>query len=109
MQIRVTARHVEITDEVRSYIDEKVGKLERFYDRIQEVEVILDHESEQFTAGMVARTDRKHTFVASETGPDTFALIDLVTEKLERQLKRHKEKSRSYKGGAAADGNVGET
>ncbi len=109
MQIRVTGRHVEVTDEVRGYIGEKAGKLLRFYDRIHEIEVVLDHESEQFTVEVIVRADRKHTFIASDTGPDTFALIDLVTEKLERQLKKHKEKNRDHKGGVAADGAAGET
>lgn len=108
VQIRVTARRVEITEEVRGYIDEKAGKLQRFYDRIHEIEVVLGHESEQFTIEMIVRAGRKQTFVAGETGPDSFALIDLVTEKLERQLKKHKEKNRNYKGGVAADGNAGE-
>lgn len=97
MQIRVSGRHVEVTDDVRDYVESKVAKLPRFYDRIHEVEVVLDHESEQFTAEMIVRTDRKHTFVARETGPDTFALIDMVIEKLERQLIRHKEKNRNRK------------
>ena len=64
---------------------------------IHEIEVVLDHESEQFTVGMVVRAGRKHTFVASETGPDTFALVDVVAVKLERQLTRHKERSRNHK------------
>lgn len=97
MQIQVTGRHVEITDDVRDYIRDKVAKLPRFYDRIHEVEVVLDHESEQFTAEMIVRAGRKHTFVARETGPDTFTLIDLVIEKLERQLTRQKEKYRNRK------------
>ena len=97
MQIQVTGRHVEITDDVRDYIHDKVAKLPRFYDRIHEVEVVLDHESEQFTAEMIVRAGRKRTFVARETGPDTFTLIDLVIEKLERQLTRHKEKYRDRK------------
>lgn len=97
MNIRVTGRHVEVTEEVREYVSAKTAKLPRFYDRIHEIEVILDHESEQFTAEMIVRAGRKHTFVARETGPDTFALIDLVTEKLERQLTRHKEKNRNRK------------
>lgn len=97
MQIQVTGRHVEITDDVRDYIHDKVAKLPRFYDRIHEVEVVLDHESEQFTAEMIVRAGRKHTFVARETGPDTFALIDVVIEKLERQLTRQKEKYRNRK------------
>ena len=97
MQIQVTGRHVTLTDDVRQYAETKAGKLSRFYDRIHEIEVVLDHESEQFTAEMIVRADRKHTFVASETGPDTFALIDLVVEKLGRQLTRHKEKNRNRK------------
>jgi putative sigma-54 modulation protein len=97
VEIHVTGRHVELTDDVREYVHTKVHRLPRFYDRIHEIEVILDHESEQFTAEMIVRADRKHTFIASETGPDTFALIDLVVEKLERQLRKHKEKSRNRK------------
>ncbi len=103
MQIQVTGRHVEITDDVRDYIHDKVAKLPRFYDRIHEVEVVLDHESEQFTAEMIVRAGRKHTFVARETGPDTFTLIDLVIEKLERQLTRQKEKYRNHKHDGRSD------
>jgi len=94
---------VEVTDDVRDYVESKVAKLPRFYDRIHEVEVVLDHESEQFTAEMIVRADRKHTFVARETGPDTFALIDMVIEKLERQLIRHKEKNRNRKHDGKSD------
>jgi len=94
---------VEVTDDVRDYVESKVAKLSRFYDRIHEVEVVLGHESEQFTAEMIVRADRKHTFVARETGPDTFVLIDMVIEKLERQLIRHKEKNRNRKHDGKSD------
>jgi putative sigma-54 modulation protein len=97
VQIQITGRHVEVPQDVREYIHEKVGKLPRFYDRIHEVEVVLDHESEQFITEMIVRVDKRHTFVARETGPDTFALVDLVVDKLERQLRRHKEKRRDHK------------
>lgn len=97
MQIQLTGRHVDLTDDVREYINEKANRLPRFYDRIHEIEVILDHESELFTAEMIVRADRKHTFVARETGADTFALIDVVVDRLERQLVKHKEKNRNHK------------
>lgn len=97
MRIEVTGRHVEVTDDVREYINAKAGKLPKFYDRIHQIEVVLDHESEQFTAEMIVRAGHKHTFVASETGPDTFALVDLVVDKIERQLIRHKERERNHK------------
>lgn len=97
MQVTVTGRHVEVSDEVREYVQDKAGKLPRFYDRVHSIEVVLDHESDQFTAEVIVRTDGKHTFVASESGPDTFALVDLVVDKLERQLKKLKEKNREHK------------
>ena len=97
MNVKVTGRHVEVTDEVEQYILEKTSKLPRFYDRIHGIEVVLDHESEQFTAEMIVHADQKHTFVASETGPDTFGLIDVIVERVGRQLTRHKEKSRNHK------------
>lgn len=97
MQITVKGRHVQVTDEVRAYVESKAGKLPKFYDRVHEIEVILDRASEQFTVEMIVRAGSKHTFVASETGPDTFALVDIVAEKLERQLLKLKEKNRNHK------------
>jgi len=97
VQILLTGRHVELNDEIRNYVEEKANKLPRFYDRIHEIEFVLGHESEQFTAEMIVRADRKHTFVASESGPDTMAVVDLIVDKMERQLRRHKEKNRNHK------------
>lgn len=103
VQIHVTARHVEVTDDVREYIDQKIEKLPRFYDRIHEIEVVLDAESEQFSVEMIVRTDRRHTIVVRETGPDTFALVDVLIDKLERQLTKHKEKNRNHKHDGRSD------
>lgn len=105
MQIIVKGRHVDVNDQVRDYIREKASKVTRFYDRIHEIEVILDQESEQFTCEMIVRIDHGNTSVARETGPEAIALIDLVVEKIERQIIKQKEKLRNNKkGGAAADG-----
>lgn len=97
MQINVTGRHVQLTEDIKAYTEEKAGKLHRYYDRIHEIEVIFNHESEQFTAEMIVRADAGHPFVASDSGPDTFMLVDTVVEKLEKQLKRHKERLRNHK------------
>lgn len=97
LQIHVTGRHVEVTDEVREYVHAKAGRLPRFYDRIHEIEVVLDHDSDLFTAEMIVRAGGKHTFVATESGPDTMALIDTVTDRLERQLTKLKERNRNHK------------
>lgn len=108
MQVIVKGRHVQVSDEVRDYINDKAPRLAKYYDRITEVEVILDHESEQFSADIIVRATPQQTFVAQATGPDTFSLIDGLLDKLERQLTKHKEKQRSHKGRNSADGANGE-
>lgn len=108
MQVVVKGRHVQVGDEVRNYINEKTPRLAKYYDRINEVEVILDHESEQFSAEIIVRVMPQQTFVAQATGPDTFSLIDLLLDKIERQLTKHKEKQRNHKGRNSADGANGE-
>ena len=97
MQISVSGRHVQITEDVKEYAREKALKLPRFFDRIQAIEVVLDHDSGNFTVEIIVRVDRADPFIASESGPDTFALIDELTDKLGRQLKRHKERQRDHK------------
>ncbi len=88
---------MDLSDAVRAYVEDKAGKLPRYYDRIHDIEVVFDQESEQFKAEMIVRADRKHTFIASETGPDSFALVDLMVDKLQHQLTKHKEKNRNHK------------
>lgn len=104
MGILITGRHVEVPEALRAYINEKAQKLSRYYDRIHDIEVVLDQDSDQLTAEMIVRVERKHTYIASDSGPDALALIDGITEKLGRQLVKHKEKNRTKKGGASADG-----
>lgn len=96
MLISCTGRHVEVTPDVREYAEKKMAKMPRYYDRIQAIEVVLDHESDNFSVEVIASADGQ-PFVAREVGPDTFALIDLVADKLERQLVKHKERYRNRK------------
>jgi len=94
--ISISGRHVEVTPDVREYAEKKMAKMPRYYNRIQAIEVILGHESDSFSVEVVISADGA-PIVAREVGPDTFALIDLVSDKLERQLTRHKERFRNRK------------
>lgn len=96
MKISVTGRHVEVTDDVKTYAEKKMAKMPRYYDRIQAIDVVLDHESGNFSVEVIISADG-NPIVAHEVGPDTFALIDLVSDKLERQLVKHKERFRNRK------------
>lgn len=104
VDILITGRHVEIPEELRAHVRVRAMKLTRFYDRVHDVEVVFDHESEQFTAELIVRLDRKHTMVTSDIGPEALVLVDRICNKMEHQLSKYKEKVRSRKGGVAADG-----
>lgn len=96
MQMTVKSRHVEVPKEVREYAESKATRLPRFHDRISSIDFILDQESDLWTAELIVKADRTSEFVAKETGPDRFALIDLIIDKVERQLTKHKEKARDH-------------
>jgi len=97
MQVTVSGRHMGISDALRSYCQEKAEKLTRFYDRIQKIEVVLDGHSGLHSAEMIVHSDGTHPFVASEEREDVFAAVDVLMDKMERQISRHKEKLRNRK------------
>ena len=97
MQISLTGRHVSVTDSIKNYAKEKASKLLKFYDRIQSIEVILDHDAGLNKVEIIVEAEHRNTFVAQESHEDMYAAVDLVVGKLERQLIRHKERHRDRK------------
>jgi putative sigma-54 modulation protein len=97
VQIVVSARHANITEEMKEYAERKTSKLLKYYDKIQEIEVVLDHDSAQHRVEIIVNAEHKNMFVASETGDDLFACTDLAVDKLGRQLTKHKDKHRNRK------------
>lgn len=97
MQISVVGRHVEVNDELRTFAEEKASKLLRYYDRIQSIEVIMEPESDQISVEMIVEAAGTQSFIAKEVGSSAHACIDLLMDKMERQLTRHKERFRNRK------------
>ena len=97
MQVTVSGRHMGVSDSLKEYCEEKAGRLTRFYDRIRLIEVILDGSNGAHSAEIIVHTDRADPFVAREEQADIYAAVDLMLDKLERQLRRHKEKIRNRK------------
>ncbi len=96
MQVKITGRHVSVTEGMKAYAREKTEKLVRFFDRIQEVRVVLDMEGERYTAEAIADVELADDLVARETGQDIYAAIDAVSDKLERQLRKFKERLKEH-------------
>lgn len=92
MDIIISGRHLSVTEAVKEYARKKAAKLERFFDRIRKIQVTLDVEGERQIAEMIISATRGSTLIAEVAATDMYAAIDLVVDKLERQLTRHKEK-----------------
>jgi len=97
VNIVVEARHMEVTDAMRQYVESKVAKLPKFYDSIQSIEAILDIEAEQPVVEVVVTARRKSTFVARHRAPDMYACVDQCLDKITQQIRRHKDRVRDRK------------
>lgn len=93
MQINITGHHLEITEALRQYVNDKFLRLERHFDNITSIRVVLSPEpNAQHKAESTIRLGGGEVFAAVEHD-DMYAAIDLLTDKLDRQILKHKEKS----------------
>ncbi len=107
MNVTITGKHIEITDAIRSHAEEKVEKLPRYYDSITQVEVVLEgNEGGMQSVDILVHAEHNDLLVAKETGTDTYTCIDAAVHKMERQLRKAKEKQRGHKTTSAADAAV---
>ena len=91
MKIIFKGKHIEVTDAMRNYIEKKLNKIERYSDHILEVIVTLSVEKSRQIIEVTLQTNRALIRAEEETD-DMYTSIDKVADKLERQIKKYKEK-----------------
>lgn len=100
MTIEFKGRHDHISPRMRDHAGKKLLKLGRYNDRVARIEVVADHAHTAPEVELIVHMRRGRPLVAKEQA-DTFATtIDLLVEKMEKQLKRKKEKRKDHKAGA---------
>ena len=99
MQVNISGQHLVVTEPLRIYIGEKLDRLERHFDKITNVQVILSVEKLQQKIEATLNIPGGEV-VANAVHEDMYAAIDSLTDKLDRQLKKHKEKTVSLLQGA---------
>ena len=93
MQIDVATRHGSLSDETRERVATKVQKLQRFFDRLSAIEVIVDlNNNDAPRVDIKVSAEHKHDFVAHGEDNNLWAALDQASQKLEQQLRRYKEK-----------------
>lgn len=93
MQLNISGHHVEVTDPLREYVENKFERLQRHFDQITNSQVTLIVEKMVQKAEATVHIAGADLFAAAES-EDMYAAIDSLADKLDRQLIKHKEKSR---------------
>ncbi len=102
MQLNLTGHHVDITPALNDYVISKFERLERHFDHVTNVHVILSVEKLRHKAEATLHITGNQLFADAEED-DMYAAIDALIDKLDRQIKKHKEKMTEHRGGAPKD------
>jgi putative sigma-54 modulation protein len=97
MQINLTGHHVDITEPLKGYVDTKFDRLERHFDDVINVHVILSVEKLRQKAEATIHINGANVF-ADAVHEDMYAAIDGLIDKLDRQVIKYKEKRKSHRG-----------
>jgi putative sigma-54 modulation protein len=95
MQLNVSGHHIDVTDALRDYVNNKFERLERHSEHITKAEVTLIVEKAIHKAEASIHVAGADLFAASEA-EDMYAAIDQLADKLDRQVIKHKEKGRRH-------------
>lgn len=96
MKINITGRHVNITNALQLHIENKFKKLESHFENIIDTHFILTVEKERMKAEALLVIKNDNLFAENESD-NMYAAIDDVIDKLDRQLKKQKEKNKDYR------------
>ncbi len=101
MQVKVSGRHVEISDALRSHLDSRLAKLKSHFERVIDVNVVLSVEKHRHIAEITVHANglRIH---GKESSDDMYGSVDAVVEKLDRQIEKYKTRIKDYQPRKAA-------
>lgn len=91
MQINLTGHHVDVTPSLRQYVESKFERIERHFDNMTNIHVVLSVEKQRQKAEATVHVAGGNLFADVEHD-DMYAAIDNLIDKLDRQIRRHKEK-----------------
>ena len=91
MRVDLTGHHVDVTDSLKTYVNEKMRRLARHFDHVTDTHVVLTVEKARHRAEATVRLNGNKLF-ADSTRDDMYAAIDAMAAKLDRQIIKHKEK-----------------
>jgi putative sigma-54 modulation protein len=100
VQINISTRHGHVSESTQAALREKFERLNRLYDRVSSIELTIDLEHPDAPAVDLKVSAKKHEFVATGQSDNLVASVDVVIEKMEQQLRKHKERVQDRHRGA---------
>ena len=104
MQIEITARHASLGDSQHAYLSEKAEKLQKYFNRLHAIEVVADRRKHDWRVEILVSAEHKHDIVAADEAETIEGAMDLCMSKVERQIRRHKERIQDHKGDVSQGG-----
>ena len=95
MNHKITGHHVEVTDAIRDYVTSKLDRVIRHFDNVTSINVILTVEKLKQKAEVTLHVRGKDIYVESADA-DMYAAIDSMTDKLDRQVLKYKQKNQDH-------------
>lgn len=92
MQYNITGKHLDISQAMRDYVEEKLARIEGHHDKITSAQITLKTDSHQKVAEGTLHVTSGKTFHGDAAHDDMYAAIDLLADKLDKQVRRHKRK-----------------
>jgi putative sigma-54 modulation protein len=101
MQLSLTGHHVAVTPALRGYVEKKLERIARHFDHVIDVHCVLTVEQKLRQKAEATLHVSGRSIYADATDPDMYAAIDALTDKLDRRVKKHKEKRADHRAGEA--------
>lgn len=94
MQVQISCRHGEISEDFRGYISRKSDKLLNYFERVTAIQVTLDFEGDRVRVEMLVDAEHKHDFVTHHemAAVDVSPCFEQVLAKMEQQIRKYKER-----------------
>lgn len=93
MQVSISVRHGQLAESTQNKLKSKAEKLNRYFDRIMSIEIVVDLKEEQKpSVEIMVSAEHKHDFVASAAAESLISATDSTVQKIEQQLRKYKEK-----------------
>lgn len=98
MRIEVSGRHMDLTEAIKSQVVEKAQRLPKYYNGVQEIDIVIDQiPNSGFHVELHVDSEKHDTFVARAEGSDMYGCLDACIDKMTRQLTDFKEKLKNSK------------